>query len=701
MTKTSFGARTRARVCGICLFALGAALCSVVRTNAQGSGIRAWGYDADGELGTSAVSEDRTMPSRVKASPGGDALSNVVQIAAGGNHTLVLKADGTVWAWGSNNCGQLGNGTTTGSLWPVQVMLSAGVPMTNVTCIAAGNASSYAVVNRAVLAWGDNSYSQLGNTPLGRTNSPVTYPVQASLPVISFLGTVQVVAGYDHALALVTVTSQLGINRTLYAWGDNEDGQLGQGSSGVGSTIATPCQVTLSGTSPVYVAAGGSHTLAVDASGNVWAWGDNGLSECGPAVANQAVPHQVAGISNAIQVAAGYTSSYALTQASGVRVAFAWGDNVYGQLGLGNVSTLGTANQSVATPTEMLIGSGATIAAVVAGGYSIYELMSDGTIIAAGDNSYAQLGGGDYGTPVGANTGTFQPVQNVTGATAMSCSRWSCFALTNDFKFVWQDMVTGITPYWDFGSTSGISNTYQGFFAAFLYPDYRIVTALDLFDDGNRHLLVQSRTTGALGYICLHGASIVNAGMIPAAPSYSPSEVVVGTMNINNSLAIVWQNTTTGEVDYWTMGLSAAGCPVSTGGGKIVAPGSYTWQVAAAYSAGGENWIIWHDISNDSTAGELVYQPVSTTGSYLAGGGRVYPNTVPAGWSLRVEDVNGDGNPDFIWHDNNGSSDPASGETYIWLMNGPAPTFKSSVGISGLYSNQTSIPAEYYIGAIL
>jgi hypothetical protein len=74
---------------------------------------------------------------------------------------------------------------------------------------------------------------------------------------------------------------------------------------------------------------------------------------------------------------------------------------------------------------------------------------------------------------------------------------------------------------------------------------------------------------------------------------------------------------------------------------------------------------------------------------------------VPTGWSLRVEDVNGDGNPDFIWHDGNGLSDPLSGETYIWLMNGPNPTFSSSDQVSGMMPGQVSIPIAYYIGGVL
>jgi alpha-tubulin suppressor-like RCC1 family protein len=649
------------------------------------------------------------MPVRVKASPGGDALSNVVQVASGNSHTVALKADGTVWTWGANGNGQLGNGTTTDSSVPVQVMLAAGTPLTGATFVAAGGSSSYACVGKTVYAWGDDIDGQLGNTSLGMTGQAVTYPVQVSLPTTAYSGSVVLSAGQYHAVALQSLSEGSGgtahVVKSVYAWGDNTYGQLGQGTASAGSSSATPLLVTLAATSATAVAAGAVHNLAIDAGGNVWAWGRNLYGESGQSTAgNVPTPTQVAGISNAIQISSKGISSYAITKTgSSSPVLYAWGQNGYGQLGTGTISTMGTLSGGTATPTEVEIPapSGVTVSQVAAGDVYALALMSNGSVYAAGSNGLGELGSGDFGTPAEDVSPDFQLVQNVSGAMSVAAGGGSGFALTNDFKFVWEDTLTGIVPYWDFGSTSGIATTSEGYVGYYLNPAYRIVASLDLFQDGNRSLLLQNGSTGALTYIRLNGPNMVGGGPIPASPTYSPSEVVVGTMNINNSLAIVWQNTTTGEVDYWTLGLSAAGTPVCTGGGRIVAPGSYTWQVAAAYPAGGENWIIWHDITGDSTAGELIAQPVSTSGSYLQGSYRVYPYTVPVGWSLLVQDVNGDGNPDFIWHDNNGSPDAASGETYIWLMNGLVPTYQSSQQVLGIGSGQASIPTDYYIGAIL
>jgi len=712
MERAACDARRSARFCGLVLVALCALACEQTPARAQGFGVRAWGVNVEGTLGigASAATYSSATPVRVKASPGGDALTNVVQIAAGSAHTVAVKADGTVWAWGANTFGQLGNGTTTNSSLPVQVMLAAGTPLRNVTSVGAGYDFSFAVVGTTVYAWGDNSSGDLGNTALGIYQSAVTYPVKVSLPATSYPGTVTVVGGDGFALALRTVTVGSGIAqqtvRTLYAWGDNYYGELGEGQTSEAS--ATPVPVSLGGNQAVAVAAGTQNCLAIDTSGNVWAWGDNTHGESGTTGGGlTTTPTQVPGINGAVQVATNGGACFAITHEGTLAPAlWAWGHNFLGQLGVG-ILTTGGPGEDLPTPTvsEIPTGpSGPAPVAVSAGYMFTYVAMSDGTVWAAGENTQGQLGNGNLGEPVEYNSAIFQQVTNISGATAVAAGGSTGFALTNDFKFVWQDTLTGITPYWDFGSTSGIANTYEGHIGYFLNPDYRIAAALDLFSDGNRDLLLQSRTTGALAYLQMSGANVTGGGLIPAAPSYSPGEVVVGTMNINNGPAIVWQNTTTGEVDYWTMGLQTVSgvlTPVSTGGGRIVAPGSYTWQVAAAYPAGGENWIIWHDISNDATAGELIYQPVSTSGSYLPGSGLCYQHTVPAGWSLHVEDVNGDGNPDFIWHDGNGSQDPASGQTYIWLMNGPAPTFTSSQQVSGMGSGQVSIPVDYYIGAIL
>jgi alpha-tubulin suppressor-like RCC1 family protein len=151
-------------------------------------------------------------------------LINVATLASGGNHSLALRSDGTVWAWGSNSQGQLGDGTDTDRLTPVQVP-----GLTDFTALAAGDAHSLAVRrDGAVWAWGSNFYGQLGD---GTTSLYRLAPAQVSrLTNITALA-----AGSTRSLALRS-------DGTLSAWGANGHGQLGDGTAGFSPV---PLQVLL------------------------------------------------------------------------------------------------------------------------------------------------------------------------------------------------------------------------------------------------------------------------------------------------------------------------------------------------------------------------------------------------------------------------------------------------------------------------
>lgn len=141
-------------------------------------------------------------------------LRGVVAIAGGGYHSLALKSDGTVWAWGWNAYGQLGNGTTTNSSVPVQVS-----GLGNASSIASGPASFHSLVVRSdgtVWAWGTNFWGQLGNG--STTNSSI--PVQVS----GLTNTSSIAAGGNgYGLALQS-------DGTAWAWGIDGNGQFGDGS---------------------------------------------------------------------------------------------------------------------------------------------------------------------------------------------------------------------------------------------------------------------------------------------------------------------------------------------------------------------------------------------------------------------------------------------------------------------------------------
>lgn len=295
--------------------------------------------------------------------------SKIVQIAAGTNHTLARKEDGTVWAWGYNISGQLGDGTTTSRTAPVQVL-----GLSNVVSIAAGGSSSLAVKGDGTLwSWGSNNYGQLGN---GATTNKST-PVQVS----GLTNVVSITAGVSHSVAVRQ-------DKTVWSWGFNGMGQLGDGTK---TNRATPVQV--SGLSDVIsISSKYMHNLAVKGNGTAWAWGDNSFGILGDGTSTlQSIPVQVSGLSNVVAVAAGRTQSLALR---GDGRVWSWGSNNYGQVGNGS---------SFDTYTPVQVSLLTNVISIATGENHSFALKSDGTVSTWGRNNYGQLGDGtitNRSTPV-------------------------------------------------------------------------------------------------------------------------------------------------------------------------------------------------------------------------------------------------------------------------------------------------------------
>lgn len=264
----------------------------------------AWGGNTFGQFGDGTHSENSRTPMPVQV-PG---LSDVVSVATYSSRVVVLKSDGTVWAWGF---GPVGDGTTANSYTPVQVM-----GLTHVTAIAAGHFSFAALKEDGTLwTWGGNSSGQIGDGTTVTRATPIQVPGLSGVKAIA--------AGYCHIVALK-------VDGTVWAWGANYSGQIGDGTSDIYTCRPSPIQV--SGLSQVVaVGAGQSHSVAVKSDGTVWAWGANSSNELGDGTTTQRTrPVQVQGLTGVASVAAGWDHTLAIRSDG---TACGWGRNNDGQLG--------------------------------------------------------------------------------------------------------------------------------------------------------------------------------------------------------------------------------------------------------------------------------------------------------------------------------------------------------------------------------
>jgi alpha-tubulin suppressor-like RCC1 family protein len=317
-------------------------------------------------------------------------------VVAGANRSLALKDDGTVWAWGRNYYGQLGDGTYNDSSTPVEVKVKDNdgtlVPLTGVTALAAGATHSLALKNDGtVFAWGDNELGQLGDGTKGDYASSHTPVKVAGLSDVKAIA-----AGYPHSLALKN-------DGTVFAWGRNRSGELGDGTN---ANKNTPVQVKGKDgagylTDVTAIVGRGWHSMALKNDGTVFAWGDNEFGQLGDGTnANRNTPVQVKGkdgagyLSDVKAITLGFSHSLALKNDG---TALAWGNNEFGQLGDG------TSGYYASSPTPVKV-LGLTDVKAIAAGYHYYlALKNDGTLLAWGDNNHGELGDGtnaNKNTPV-------------------------------------------------------------------------------------------------------------------------------------------------------------------------------------------------------------------------------------------------------------------------------------------------------------
>jgi alpha-tubulin suppressor-like RCC1 family protein len=344
-----------------------------------------------GQASPSSAAPRNTPPS-VVSHPAGRALAplaGATDVAAGEQSTCALVAGGTVQCWGYNEFGQLGNGTTIGSLTPVRVSGLSGV-----TTIALGGDHACAIVaGGEVECWGSNFHGQLGTRqtadgPGSDSNTPVL--------VEGVSGAIEIAAGLYHTCALIS-------DGAVKCWGDDVHGQLGDGGT---SSVLMHAPVSVIGLSDVtHIAAGSIHTCAVVSSGQVRCWG--GDESTLASSDDHPIPTAIAGVTGASAIDAGDSLDCAIV-AGGAVTCWAFGS------GSGNI-----------VAAAIVTGLPKASAIQVGGDYAC-ALAADGIVRCWGGNHHGQLG--DGGTEDG-----LLPVRVVSlnGAVAVSAGFSHACAVTS------------------------------------------------------------------------------------------------------------------------------------------------------------------------------------------------------------------------------------------------------------------------------
>ena len=330
-------------------------------TPAASKQLYAWGSQDVQGLGGGVIGDgtvtDRSLPTHIGS-------LSWKQVAMGFEHTLAIRSDGLLFAWGDNTYGELGNGTLTSQSSPIQIGTSSW------TVVSAGHLASAGIRSDGLLfAWGDNSYGQQGNALTNYLPQPV-----------GALSWNAIAAGASHVVAIRS-------DGALFAWGDNSSGQLGDGT-----TVAKSSPVQIGTSSWSSISAGQKHTLAILYSGTLaaalYAWGDNSSGQLGDGTTvSKSSPVHI-GTSSWSSISAGQKHTLALLYNAltlGRAALYAWGDNSSGQLGDGT---------TVSKSSPVHIGTSSWSSISAGDQHSLGILVTSAALYAWGNNASGQLGDG-------------------------------------------------------------------------------------------------------------------------------------------------------------------------------------------------------------------------------------------------------------------------------------------------------------------
>ena len=305
----------------------------------------AWGRNDHGQLGDGSTT-NRSAPIRV--------LTDVAEVSAGLSFTLALRTDGTVWAWGNNDFGQLGDGTTTSSLLPIKVLYDA-------ISISAGQQQSLAIrTDNTLWAWGNTMFNPYANNI--PTNSYIPKQIMENIKAIS--------AGTAHNTVIKS-------DGTLWAWGQNRRGELGDGTNTFRSMPVKILDDVIS------VSAGEGHTMVIRSDHSLWGWGRNRLGALGNGITED-TNEPIFIMDNVVSVSAGLSYTMVIKDDGSL---WAWGVNHGNQFGDFPISYS-------YTPAKLMEGVVSIASGGIAFGTRIFAHMlaicADGSLWAWGNNEYGQ-----------------------------------------------------------------------------------------------------------------------------------------------------------------------------------------------------------------------------------------------------------------------------------------------------------------------
>ncbi len=559
-----------------------------------------WGYNGSGELGDGSTTYRTTI---VSAS----GLTGITAIAAGDSHSLAVRNDGTIWAWGLNSSGQLGIGSLVNQITPVQVTGLTG--LAPATAVGAGSAYSTALLSDGTLkSWGDNSYGQLGNGSTTSALLPVTtQPCSPAVTTTPAADTYRdrITAAQNHTLVATSAGTVLG-------WGQNEYGELGDGTSINRSTPVTAASLT--GVSQV--STGWYHSLAVQSSGAVYSWGYNSDGELGDGTnISKNTAQVVPSLSGITAVAAGQYHSLALRNDGTV---WAWGYNGSSQLGDGT-------NTERLSPVQVIQLTNVT--AIAAGSAFSVALRSDGTVWAWGDNNSGQLGDGTL-----VNKTSAVQVTGLSGVVAIRAGANHTVALKAD----------GTVWTWGYSGNGQLGDGNTGYQTEIVRAS-GLSGVVAIATGANHTLAVKSD-----GTVWAWGAN--GSGQLGDGTAVQKT-VPVQTLNLTNAVAVAgglnhsvvlksdgtisaWGDNTYGQFGAATPGSSTV--PVQTVSSGVLAalPGA----VSVSPSSGSGAAQVFTAVYSDPAGAGSLNDRLFLMNTYLGGGGACYV-VVNSGGTYLVNDA--------------------------------------------------------------